>query len=179
MPPYTTNIVTTHDWDNSVNPDLKSQSDQRLLSICPYFTVCRLSPAECYGLDHTRWYSCWSVSLLVWLKLFMDGAARVLSIKKHNWTAPSENGPMGHARTAKASDRAVWSGPSLSANRIIDTMECINGEQRPGWDLAHAQDDMNLHILRMLKGSFSLGEAQLAIPVIILQEAHPNLITRL
>ena len=28
----------------------------------------------------------------------------------------------------------------------LDTMDCINLEQRPGWDLAHAQDDVNLHI---------------------------------
>ena len=27
----------------------------------------------------------------------------------------------------------------------LGTTECINGEQRPGWYFAHAQDDLNLH----------------------------------
>ena len=39
----------------------------------------------------------------------------------------------------------------------LDTIECINGEQRPGWDLAHAPDDVNPNILHMLKDTFSLG----------------------
>ena len=32
----------------------------------------------------------------------------------------------------------------------------MNGEQRPGWYFAHAQDDIYLCILRMLEGTFSL-----------------------
>ena len=46
---------------------------------------------------------------------------------------------------------------SLPANRF-DTTECMNGEQRPGCYFAHAQDDLNLHILRMFEGTFSLDE---------------------
>ena len=38
----------------------------------------------------------------------------------------------------------------------LDTIECMNGEQKPGWYLAHAQDDLNLRILRMFVGTFSL-----------------------
>ena len=49
----------------------------------------------------------------------------------------------------------------LSAPRIIGYLECINREQRIRWDLARAQDDLNLPILRMLKGTFSLDAAQL------------------
>ena len=30
----------------------------------------------------------------------------------------------------------------------------LNGEQMPGLDFAHVQDDVNPHILRMLKGIF-------------------------
>ena len=37
----------------------------------------------------------------------------------------------------------------------LDTTECMNGEQRPGWYFAHAEDDLNL-ILCVLKGTFSL-----------------------
>ena len=32
---------------------------------------------------------------------------------------------------------AVWSGPSLSANRIIRYYRMYNGEQRPGWHFAY------------------------------------------
>ena len=41
------------------------------------------------------------------------------------------------------------------------TIECINGERRSGLDLVHAQDDVNLEILCMLKGIFPLGAAQI------------------
>ena len=34
----------------------------------------------------------------------------------------------------------------------LDTTECMSGEQRP----AHVQDDLNLCILRMFEGTFSL-----------------------
>ena len=65
-----------------------------------------------------------------------------------------------HMRTMKAQIslwiRAVWSGPSLSAYRIIDMIKCINEQQRPGWYSALAQDDLILRILRMLEGTFSL-----------------------
>ena len=39
----------------------------------------------------------------------------------------------------------------------LDTTECMNGEQRPGWYFAHVQDDLNLHILRMFEGTFHYG----------------------
>ena len=35
----------------------------------------------------------------------------------------------------------------------------MTGEQRPGWFFAHVQDDLNLHILHMYKGTFSLDAA--------------------
>ena len=85
--------------------------------------------------------------------------------------------------------RAVWSGPSLSAYRMIGyywvyewrakapaqsdqglhcsltewlaTRECTNGEQRPGWYFVHGQDDLNLRILRIIEGTFSLHLAPL------------------
>ena len=37
----------------------------------------------------------------------------------------------------------------------------MSGEQMPGWYFAHAEDDLNLRILRMFKGTFSLDTAQL------------------
>ena len=35
----------------------------------------------------------------------------------------------------------------------------INGEQWPGWHFVYAQDDLNLRILRMFEGTFSLDAA--------------------
>ena len=36
----------------------------------------------------------------------------------------------------------------------LDIIEIIDGEQMPGWDFAHVQEDVNPHILRMLEGTF-------------------------
>ena len=41
----------------------------------------------------------------------------------------------------------------------LDTIECINGEQRPSSYFVHVQDDLNLHILHIFKGTFSLEKA--------------------
>ena len=35
----------------------------------------------------------------------------------------------------------------------------MNGEQRPGWYFERAQDDLNLRILSMFEGTFSLDAA--------------------
>ena len=45
----------------------------------------------------------------------------------------------------------------------FDTIECLSGEQMPVWDFTHVQDEMNSHILRKLKGTFSLDVAQILI----------------
>ena len=42
-------------------------------------------------------------------------------------------------------------------------VHCQNHEQRPEQDLAHAPDDVNANILRMLKGTFLLDKAQTSI----------------
>ena len=39
--------------------------------------------------------------------------------------------------------------------------ECINGEQRQEWDLAHVQDDVNPHTLQMFEGTFLLDTASI------------------
>ena len=70
------------------------------------------------------------------------------------WVAPSEKESSGiYMRTANGPP-----GYSLSANRIIGYyIECFIGEQMLGCDFVHVQDDVDPHILRMLKGTFSLG----------------------
>ena len=60
------------------------------------------------------------------------------------------------------SDQSLHCPPT----ELLDTIECINGKQRPRRDPVHMQDghaqgDMNLHILRMLEGTFSLDAAQI------------------
>ena len=59
--------------------------------------------------------------------------------------------------------REVWSGPSLSANRVpLDTTECTNGEQRrPGRYFAQMQDDLNLRVWRMFQSTFSFDTARI------------------
>ena len=47
----------------------------------------------------------------------------------------------------------------------LDIEKCINGEQRPWCDCAHAQDHRNLRIAHVLEGTFSLEEAQLRFGV--------------
>ena len=68
-----------------------------------------------------------------------------------------------HMRTPKAQIslriRAVWSGHSLFANRVIDTIECMYGEQIPRLDHAHTQDDVNPYIFRMFEGTVSFDTA--------------------
>ena len=44
-----------------------------------------------------------------------------------------------------------------------DTTECVNEEQRPGYNFAHAQNDLNLRILHMFKGTVSLDVFQITV----------------
>ena len=56
-------------------------------------------------------------------------------------------------RTVKAQITCAFAqsdqGLRCPLTESLDTKERINVEQRPGWYFAHAQDDMNLLILRM------------------------------
>ena len=65
-----------------------------------------------------------------------------------------ENVPSGHVPIGKAQIRlrrcAVWSGPSLSANRIIRILHNVSSESK-GPDV---QDDLNLRILYMFERHF-------------------------
>ena len=61
-----------------------------------------------------------------------------------------------HMRTAKAQ---VWAnaqtdqGIRCPLTELLDTTECINGEQSPGWYFAHAPDDLNLR-MRIIEGTW-------------------------
>ena len=56
----------------------------------------------------------------------------------------------GHMQTFVQSDQDLH----CPLTESLATTECMNGEQTPGWNIA--QDDLNLHILRMFEGTFSL-----------------------
>ena len=45
--------------------------------------------------------------------------------------------------------------------KSLDTIAYFNGGQMPGWDFTHEQNDVNLHILHMLQGTFLLDMAHL------------------
>ena len=63
----------------------------------------------------------------------------------------------------------------------LDTTECMKGEQRPGWYFEHAQDNLNLCILRMLEGTFLLDDVHMCIHACIcmLRNSLYNLLTYL
>ena len=44
----------------------------------------------------------------------------------------------------------------------LDTTECMNGEQRPGRYIEHAQDDLNLHNTYVREGTFSFDATKVA-----------------
>ena len=52
-------------------------------------------------------------------------------------------------------------GLHCSLIQSLDIPECFDGKQMHGRDFSYAQDDVNLHSLRMLKGTFSLDAGQM------------------
>ena len=48
---------------------------------------------------------------------------------------------------------------AFAVRKQINWIEYFNGEQMPGRDFAHVQDDFNPHILRTLEDTFSLEAA--------------------
>ena len=63
--------------------------------------------------------------------------------------------------------RSAWAsiqsdqGLHCPLTESLDTTECISGEQRSGLYFTHSQDDLNLQILHMFEGTYSLDAAQL------------------
>ena len=81
----------------------------------------------------------------------------------HIWAVPYEN--MSSAICGQRRPRSACASPQSDQGlhclltELLDTTEYITGEQRPRWYLVHAQDDLILCNLRMLKGTFSLNIA--------------------
>ena len=66
------------------------------------------------------------------------------------WAAPCENlsSDICRQRWPRSACAPAQSDQGLHCPlaKLLDTTERINGEQRPGWDFAHAQGDLNLRI---------------------------------
>ena len=140
--------------------------------------VCSLSPRAIFtDFEWANFYNFWNF-IFIYLSshtssLMYDSDSRIVNgvlahkreanaqISLKNMQSDQSLYYSRHARKAKAQIRlrgcAVWFGPSLSAARIIG----YYGERISGWHLAHAQDDVNPHILRMLEGTFSLDAAHI------------------
>ena len=92
---------------------------------------------------------------------------RAIEVRLYSLTSLQQRRVFGDMRTVKGQISlricAVWSGLSLSLTESFDATECINWKQLPGWYFVHVQDDLNLRILRMLEGTFSLGVAHLKL----------------
>ena len=58
----------------------------------------------------------------------------------------------GSACTSAKSDQGL---PCL-LSESLDTIECISGEQKSGWDFLHVKDYLNLRILHMFEDFFHL-----------------------
>ena len=77
-----------------------------------------------------------------------------VAIANVNWDAPCENVSSGIcvqrrprlACTSAQSDQ----GFGCPLSELLDTIECMNGEQRPGWYMAHALDDWNPQMSPMI-----------------------------
>ena len=92
----------------------------------------------------------------------MKGRNRVI------WAVPCENVSSGiceqwRPRSACASAQADL-GLHCPLTESLATTECMNGEQQARWYFAHVHDDLNLLILLMFEGTFSLDVFHLAIP---------------
>ena len=69
---------------------------------------------------------------------------------------PCKNVSSNRKRRPKSACAVAQSGQVLrylEKKKSLDTLECFNREQMPGWDFTHVQDDVNQHILRMLEGT--------------------------
>ena len=68
-------------------------------------------------------------------------------------------------RTAKAQIslriRAVWSRPSVSANRIIGYYKMYELKEKARMNFAPAQEELNLRLLHLFEGTFSLDTAHI------------------
>ena len=76
-------------------------------------------------------------------------------------------GVLGHMRNRRSRSARAFaqSDQDLRCPLIesLNTTECMNGQQRPGCDFAHVQDDVNPYILRMIEDMFSVDAAHIIL----------------
>ena len=84
--------------------------------------------------------------------IFESGTHQYIAVVRkrdiYHMTPLSESVPKGHGRTAK--------GLHCPLTESLNSTECMNRVQRPGWYFTQLQDVLCLRILHMFEGTFSL-----------------------
>ena len=111
---------------------------------------------------------CWMYHQRNKVKLFFlchiyPGCVRAIKI----WTESCKNVSYGICGQRRPRSAQSDQGLHCPLTESLNTTKCMNGKQRPGWYFAHAQDDLNLRILRMFEGTFSLDAAPVSASIII------------
>ena len=80
-------------------------------------------------------------------------------------------GTCGHRRPRSAcASMHPDQGLHCLLTESLDTIECMNGEQRPKWYFVHIHGDLNLHTMQMFKDTFSLVTTHIYLYILILTE---------
>ena len=73
------------------------------------------------------------------------------------WAAPSENESAGNCGQRRPRSACATAQSDLDLHcpltELLDTRECMNGEQRPGKYFVHGQDKLNLPTLHIFEGT--------------------------
>ena len=81
-----------------------------------------------------------------------------VKISDNKWAAPCENMSSGICGQRRPSSACTFAQSDQSIQcpltESLNTTKCTNVDQRPGWYIAHAHDDLNLRILHMFEGTF-------------------------
>ena len=115
-------------------------------------------------LIHSRTRNMWRTNVSL---LFLNSNSPTYhAIRQYNVAAycllapPSEHMPLGHVWSAKAQislrDAQSDQGLRCPLTYSFDIIECINGEQMPGWDFAHARDESeSVHFAHVWRHRFA------------------------
>ena len=117
-----------------------------------------------YLKDKTKTVVFWSYFLendSKMMNVFHVSARDISRSRVYIWSVSCENvssGICGQWRPRSDSASALSDlGLHCPLTESLDTTECMNGDKRPSWYFAHAQDDQNLRIVRCCKAPFRLA----------------------
>ena len=97
----------------------------------------------------------------LWLLYYKMLVLRVQTTKNDtNWALPRENLSSGICGELKRRSDCPSQGLHSTLTKLLDITDCMNIGQIPEWCFEHAQNYLNLSILRMFEDTFSLDAAQ-------------------